>query len=280
MEKILINDLSFAYPDEPNRLIIKDINLEIEQGEFVCLLGQSGCGKSTLLKLLAGLQKPSHGEITIDGDPIKGASLERTVVFQDYGLFPWMTAGENILLALQQKYPKQPKKELKNRAMEMLKQVGLDESVYKKLPKELSGGMKQRCAIARSLGVDAPILLMDEPFGALDAVTRAKLQDLILQLWSKEEVKKTVFFVTHVEAYMLNEHYRINPDTVKNIVMDNYNYMMKVGGIENPDKSVNMEDRIYNKLYKEALDEAVEKWGDEDKDFYDNAVKFYQENNE
>lgn len=192
MEKILINDLSFAYPDEPNRLIIKDINLEIEQGEFVCLLGQSGCGKSTLLKLLAGLQKPSQGEITIDGNPIKGASLERTVVFQDYGLFPWMTAGENILLALQQKYPKQPKKELKNRAMEMLKQVGLDESVYKKLPKELSGGMKQRCAIARSLGVDAPILLMDEPFGALDAVTRAKLQDLILQLWSKEEVKKTV----------------------------------------------------------------------------------------
>ena len=84
MEKILINDLSFAYPDEPNRLIIKDINLEIEQGEFVCLLGQSGCGKSTLLKLLAGLQKPSQGEITIDGDPIKGASLERTVVFQDY----------------------------------------------------------------------------------------------------------------------------------------------------------------------------------------------------
>lgn len=347
MEKILINDLSFAYPDEPNRLIIKDINLEIEQGEFVCLLGQSGCGKSTLLKLLAGLQKPSQGEITIDGDPIKGASLERTVVFQDYGLFPWMTAGENILLALQQKYPKQPKKELKNRAMEMLKQVGLDESVYKKLPKELSGGMKQRCAIARSLGVDAPILLMDEPFGALDAVTRAKLQDLILQLWSKEEVKKTehtdglkivtycsdvtpnysccrmvardswvkenketvklinealiramCYFESHredcvdlmvdqlnankeyVEAYMLNEHYRINPDTVKNIVMDNYNYMMKVGGIENPDKSVNMEDRIYNKLYKEALDEAVEKWGDEDKDFYDNAVKFYQENNE
>lgn len=84
----------------------------------------------------------------------------------------------------------------------------------------------------------------------------------------------------YVEAYMLNEHYRINPDTVKNIVMDNYNYMMKVGGIENPDKSVNMEDRIYNKLYKEALDEAVEKWGDEDKDFYENAVKFYQENNE
>lgn len=138
MGKILINDLSFAYSDEPEKLIIKDINLEIKQGEFVCLLGQSGCGKSTLLKLLAGLQKPSEGEITIDGEAIKGASLERTVVFQDYGLFPWMTAGENILLALQQKYPNRKKKELKEVAVDMLRQVGLDESVYKKLPKEFA----------------------------------------------------------------------------------------------------------------------------------------------
>lgn len=138
MENIRMNNLSFAYPDEPEKLIIKDINLEIESGEFVCLLGQSGCGKSTLLKLLAGLQKPTAGEITINGEPIKGASLERTVVFQDYGLFPWMTAGDNILLALQQKYPKRGKKELKGVVMEMLKQVGLDESVYKKLPKEFA----------------------------------------------------------------------------------------------------------------------------------------------
>ena len=127
MGKILINDLSFAYSDEPEKLIIKDINLEIKQGEFVCLLGQSGCGKSTLLKLLAGLQKPSEGEITIDGEAIKGASLERTVVFQDYGLFPWMTAGENVLLALQQKYPNRKKKELKEVAVDMLRQVGLGE---------------------------------------------------------------------------------------------------------------------------------------------------------
>ena len=222
MEKILINDLSFAYSDEPEKLIIKDINLEIKQGEFVCLLGQSGCGKSTLLKLLAGLQKPSEGEITIDGEAIKGASLERTVVFQDYGLFSWMTAGENILLALQQKYPNRKKKELKEVAVDMLRQVGLDESVYKKLPKELSGGMKQRCAIARSLGVDAPILLMDEPFGALDAVTRARLQDLILQLWSKEEVKKTVFFVTHDvdEALLLANRIVVLGQSPSNVIYD------------------------------------------------------------
>ena len=218
----MVNDLAFAYPDAPDKLIIKDINLEIKSGEFVCLLGQSGCGKSTLLKLLAGLQKPSEGEITIDREPIKGASLERTVVFQDYGLFPWMTAGDNILLALQQRYPKRKKKELKDLAMEMLQQVGLDKSVYKKLPKELSGGMKQRCAIARSLGVDAPILLMDEPFGALDAVTRAKLQDLILKLWSKDEVKKTVFFVTHDvdEALLLANRIVVLGQSPSNVIYD------------------------------------------------------------
>lgn len=222
MENIRINNLSFAYPDEPEKLIIKDIDLEIESGEFVCLLGQSGCGKSTLLKLLAGLQKPTVGEITIDGEPIKGASLERTVVFQDYGLFPWMSAGDNILLALQQKYPKRNKKELKGVVMEMLKQVGLDESVYKKLPKELSGGMKQRCAIARSLSVDAPIFLMDEPFGALDAVTRSRLQDLILHLWSKEEVKKTVFFVTHDvdEALLLANRIVVLGQSPSNVIYD------------------------------------------------------------
>ncbi len=197
MKEVLIKNVQFAYPDEPDRLILDDIDLTVEPGEFVCLLGQSGCGKSTLLKLLAGLQKPTTGEITVDGVPIKGASLERTVVFQDYGLFPWTSAGDNILLALTQKYPKVPKKELREEVYKQLKSVGLADSVYKKLPKELSGGMKQRCAIARSLAVDAPIMLMDEPFGALDAVTRAKLQDLILKLWNQGEQRKTVFFVTH-----------------------------------------------------------------------------------
>jgi len=222
MKKIQISNLSFAYPDEPERLIIKDINLEIENGEFVCLLGQSGCGKSTLLRLLAGLERPTSGKIIIDGEQIHGASLERTVVFQDYGLFPWMTAGENILLALQQKYPDENKKDLKKTVVEMLGKVGLDPSVYKKLPKELSGGMKQRCAIARSLSIDAYILLMDEPFGALDAVTRARLQDLILQLWAKDEMKKTVFFVTHDvdEALLLANRIVVLGQSPSNIIYD------------------------------------------------------------
>lgn len=222
MKDIQIKNLSFAYPDEPDHLIIKDIDLTVDSGEFVCLLGQSGCGKSTLLKLLAGLQMPTVGSITIQGEPIRGASLERTVVFQDYGLFPWMTAGDNILLALEQKYPGKKKRELRPIVYEMLKKVGLDESVYKKLPKELSGGMKQRCAIARSLSVDAPIFLMDEPFGALDAVTRSKLQDLILELWTKDEEKKTVFFVTHDvdEALLLANRVVVLGQSPSNVIYD------------------------------------------------------------
>ena len=203
MENIKINQLSFSYEDN-GKLILKDINIEVEAGEFVCILGQSGCGKSTLLRLLAGLLKPTSGELLIGDKKVEGASLERGVVFQDYGLFPWMTAGENILLALKQRFPGRTKQELKQTAINMLLEVGLEESVYKMLPKELSGGMKQRCAIAQAFSMDPPILLMDEPFGALDAVTRARLQDLVLKLWAQDNPKKTVFFVTHdVDEAML-----------------------------------------------------------------------------
>lgn len=203
MENIKINQLSFSYEDN-GKLILKDINIEVQAGEFVCILGQSGCGKSTLLRLLAGLLKPTSGELLIGGKKVERASLERGVVFQDYGLFPWMTAGENILLALKQRFPGRTKQELKQTAINMLLEVGLEESVYKMLPKELSGGMKQRCAIAQAFSMDPPILLMDEPFGALDAVTRARLQDLVLKLWAQDNPKKTVFFVTHdVDEAML-----------------------------------------------------------------------------
>lgn len=203
MDHMKIKNLSFSYPNT-DKLILSGVNLEVNAGEFVCLLGQSGCGKSTFLRLLAGLETPTTGEILLGGQPVKAASLDRGVVFQDYGLFPWMTAGENIMLALRQRFPQRDKRELKQVALAKIRDVGLDETVYNKLPKELSGGMKQRCAIAQSFSVDPPILLMDEPFGALDAVTRARLQDLVLELWSKQEPKKTVFFVTHdVDEAML-----------------------------------------------------------------------------
>lgn len=196
MNSVQIKNLSFCYPGS-DKLILDDISVDINEGDFVCLLGQSGCGKSTFLRLLAGLESPTKGEICVDGVKVEGASLDRSVVFQDYGLFPWMSAGENLALAIKKKYPEKSKKELREMAENMLEEVGLEKEVYKKLPKELSGGMKQRCAIARSFSIDPPILLMDEPFGALDAVTRARLQDMTLELWAKEKKKKTVFFVTH-----------------------------------------------------------------------------------
>ena len=222
MSYVAIKSLSFAYPDEADKLILKDIDMNVEKGEFVCLLGQSGCGKSTFLRLLAGLEHPTSGDIFFGEEAINGASLERGMVFQDYGLFPWMTAGENIMLALQQKFPKRSKKELKAIAVNMLQKVGLDENVYRKLPKELSGGMKQRCAIARAFSIDPPVLLMDEPFGALDAVTRARLQVMVLELWAREDPKKTVFFVTHDvdEALLLANRIFVFGQSPSNIIFE------------------------------------------------------------
>lgn len=221
MRETVIKDLSFSYPGT-DKLVLKDINMDVAEGEFVSILGQSGCGKSTLLRLLAGLEKQTSGEILIDGKPFSGPSLSRGVVFQDYGLFPWMTAGENIMLALRQRFPERDKKELREVAVNMLQSVGLDKGVYNKLPKELSGGMKQRCAIARAFGIDPPILLMDEPFGALDAVTRAKLQDMVLELWRKQEPKKTVFFVTHDvdEAILLSTKIFVLGQSPSNVIFN------------------------------------------------------------
>lgn len=196
MNDITVNGLSFRYADS-DQLILQDVNMRVREGDFVCLLGQSGCGKSTFLRLMAGLEAPSSGSICVDGQPIDGTSLERSVVFQDYGLFPWMSAGENIVLALRQRFPEKSKAECRGIARRALREVGLKDEVFGKYPKSLSGGMKQRCAIARSFSMNPPILLMDEPFGALDAVTRARLQDMVLDLWSHEDRKKTVFFVTH-----------------------------------------------------------------------------------
>ena len=216
-------DIVKTYGYEDNKVYATNhIDLQIEEGSFVAIVGRSGSGKSTLLRLLAGLETATEGEILNDGEVIGNPSLNKGVVFQDYGLFPWMTAGENIMLALKQKFPKRNKKEFKEIAINMIKAVGLDEAVYKKLPKELSGGMKQRCAIAQAFSIDPPILLMDEPFGALDAVTRARLQDLIRELWAQEEKKKTVFFVTHDvdEALLLANRILVLGQSPSHIIYD------------------------------------------------------------
>lgn len=194
MKKIVAEDVKFSYANEG---VLSNLKLEVEEGDFVCILGESGCGKSTLLRLMAGLAFPQEGRICIDGSEVNGPGLERGVVFQDYGLYPWMTTGKNIMLSLQQRYPQKKRAELKKDILYFLNQVGLDTSVYDKYPNELSGGMRQRCAICRAFALDSPILLMDEPFGALDAVTRYRLQDMVVELCQKSDKKKTVIFVTH-----------------------------------------------------------------------------------
>ena len=251
MDGISIKNLSFTYPDDKKqKLILKDIDLTVEPGEFVCLLGQSGCGKSTLLRLLAGLEKPTVGEISQDGNPIEGAGLDGGVVFQSYGLFPWMTAGNNIMLALKQKYKNKTKAEHKEIAMKALRAVGLKDDVFNKLPKELSGGMKQRCAIAQAFSINPPVLLMDEPFGALDAVTRARLQDMVLELWGSQEKKKTVFFVTHDvdEALLLSTRICVLGQAPSKV-----SYDVKIPADKKPTRDTLFDDTEMMKLRNELI---------------------------
>ena len=221
MSYITVENLGFSYENNSKK-ILEELNLEVDSGEFVCILGKSGCGKSTLLRLLSGLETPTYGTIKLDDKVIKEAGLDRAVVFQDYGLFPWFSAGDNISLALKQKYPDKSKSEIKNIAIEALKSVGLEEDIYNKLPKELSGGMQQRCAIAQAFSLDSPVLLMDEPFGAIDAVTRANLQELIIRLYNNENQKKTVFFVTHDvdEAILLANRIVVLGQSPSKIIFD------------------------------------------------------------
>ncbi len=185
--------VDFAYGE---RTILGDVDLTIGDGDFLCLLGQSGCGKSTFLRLLAGLERPSAGSIRIDGEPVCGPDRHCSVVFQDYSLFPWMTTGANLMLALRAAYPGKSRKEVRALAESYLETVGLGGS-FKQYPGALSGGMRQRAAIARALASPSGILLMDEPFGALDPANRAILQDLLRDLHRDSGKRRTVVFVTH-----------------------------------------------------------------------------------
>ncbi|MBO2537612.1 ABC transporter ATP-binding protein [Rummeliibacillus suwonensis] len=184
--KIEVKSVHFSYGETE---ILQDINLEVKEGEFLVLMGPSGSGKSTLLRMLANLSQPKSGQILFD------SPLDLAVVFQDYSLFPWLTAEENIVLALKQKLKKtKTKKELQQLAEQYLTLVQLGHAI-KKYPGEMSGGMRQRAAIARALSVGSDLVLMDEPFGALDPLTRIQLQDLILQI--NHDQKRTIVFVTH-----------------------------------------------------------------------------------
>ena len=190
---IQCSDISIAFQ---GKIVLDRISLSIPDGAFLCLLGQSGCGKSTLLRIIAGLLKATSGEVLVDGKPVDGPEPACSVVFQDYSLFPWMTTGKNLMLALTASYPQKSKAEIRNLAESYLEMVGLG-SVFNQYPAALSGGMRQRAAIARAIAVPSRILLMDEPFGALDPVNRAMLQELIRELHRDSHGSRTVVFVTH-----------------------------------------------------------------------------------
>ena len=213
-----------VFPGRPGRdghgdvVALDGIDLEVAQGELVCLLGPSGCGKSTLLNAIAGFSPPTAGTIAVDGRTVAGPGPDRAMVFQEYALFPWMTVERNVAFGLE--VQGRPAAEIRATVDALLGKLALRE-FRDRFPKDLSGGMRQRVAIARALAIDSPVLLMDEPFGALDALTRRNLQDELLRIWA--ELRKTIVFVTHgiEESIYLADRIVVmtyRPGTVKRVV--------------------------------------------------------------
>ncbi|WP_409047795.1 ABC transporter ATP-binding protein [Microbacterium sp. HA-8] len=191
--KISVQDVSKIFPLKGEEFVALDhVSLDIADNEFVTVVGPSGCGKSTMMNILAGLETPTEGRALVAGKGVTGPGPDRGMIFQQYALFPWLTVRQNVEFGL--KVAKMSAKERREKADYFIRMVGL-EQFADALPKMLSGGMKQRCAIARAYAVNPSILLMDEPFGALDALTRVKLQEQLLETWSQE--KRTVMFITH-----------------------------------------------------------------------------------
>jgi bicarbonate transport system ATP-binding protein len=185
---------SFPNADGGEYVVLDGVNLTVKQGEFVCIIGHSGCGKSTLLNMVSGFSKPTTGTVTLKGKPIMGPGPDRMVVFQGYALLPWLTAYENVYLAVNAVYPNKSKGEKNEIVTAHLQMVGLMEA-KDKTPPQISGGMRQRVAIARALSIRPEVLVLDEPFGALDAITKEELQEELLKIWNN--TRNTVLMITH-----------------------------------------------------------------------------------
>ncbi|MFS4449689.1 ABC transporter ATP-binding protein [Maribacter sp. 2307UL18-2] len=195
MAYLELNNINKTYGEGENATeVLSDINLSIEEGEFVAIVGFTGSGKTTLVNLINGLLKPSSGEVLFKGEPVVDTSHERGVIFQNYSLLPWLTVGQNVYMAVKEAFPKESKSTLQQRVRDYVDMVSLTPAINKR-PKELSGGMRQRVAVARALAMNPEMIIMDEPLGALDALTRGNLQDEILNIWSKD--KRTALLITN-----------------------------------------------------------------------------------
>ena len=252
--KVHIDGVKKTYQGRNGEVVaLNGVSLDIRENEFVCVVGPSGCGKSTLLNIIAGLLEPTDGAVYVDGRRVAGTSAERGVVFQQYALFPWLSVRKNVEFGL--KMQKKGKAERREIAMEYLRKVDL-EKFADAYPKELSGGMKQRVAIARAYAVDPAVLLLDEPFGALDAQTRTQLQSELLETW--EQQRKTCFFITHdvEEAAILAQRVVImsaRPGRIKEIVDIDIPYPRDQETKMSP-RFLELKNYIWSQVYQEYLE--------------------------
>ena len=252
--KLKIDNVKKIYQTRKGEMTaLNGVNLDIKENEFICVVGPSGCGKSTLLNIIAGLDTPSSGAVYMDDKKIEGTGTERGVVFQQYALFPWMTVLKNVMFGL--KLQGKSDAQAKEIAMKYIKAVQLEDFVNH-YPKELSGGMKQRVAIARAYAVNPEVLLMDEPFGALDAQTRTQLQTELLKTWENE--RKTCFFITHDvdEAIILAQRVIImssRPGRIKEIVDIDIPYPRDQETKMSP-RFMELKNHIWSQVYQEYLE--------------------------
>jgi bicarbonate transport system ATP-binding protein len=239
--------------------VLENVNLTIDQGEFICVIGHSGCGKSTLLNMVSGFNQPTHGKVLLQGQAIKEPGPDRMVVFQNYALLPWRSVFDNVYLAVNAVYPNKPEAEKRAIVREHLALVGLAEAAEKK-PTQISGGMKQRAAIARALAIRPEVLILDEPFGALDAITKEELQEELLKIWNDHRC--TVLMITHDidEALFL----------ANRLVMMTNGPHATIGEVleipfERPrDRTQIMEDPVYYDLRNYALDFLYNRFAHDD----------------
>jgi bicarbonate transport system ATP-binding protein len=257
---LVIEDVSKVYPTPTGSYtVLENVNMTVNEGEFICVIGHSGCGKSTLLNMVSGFSHPSSGSVRLHGKSITKPGPDRMVVFQNYALLPWLTVFENVYLAVDSVYPNKGEQEKRAIVRDHLAMVGLSEATDKK-PPQISGGMKQRVSIARALSIRPEVLVLDEPFGALDAITKEELQEELLKIWNDHRC--TVLMITHDidEALFLADRLVM----MTNGPAANIGEIMDIPFPRPRDRERIMEDPQYYDLRNHALDFLYNRFAHDD----------------